>query len=320
MLLGWLAGTALAASAGGFYHPDDVAQASKQFASASERLSAPVDALQSQMDGYAAALRAYREGLDLMGARAPAPERDRLDALEVSYNRQHQAAQVFVDHLVTGFDEAFVSAKDRAVHGLGVPAVECERQIADGAQVPGMRPHLKANPACTGEDLNAKIAAAMDADPALTQALDDLLSAKFPQVALESDPQAVVGDGARWVSIEAVARAGARAALARIDAEDDTARSEIDALIEGGGTAADLTAKQADAEKITAETAAKRAALGAPLMAAGDKALAKWAKSDGATGWCAQPAALGGCAGTDATSEVVPKLLADPKVGKVLAE
>jgi hypothetical protein len=120
------------------------------------------------------------------------------------------------------------------------------------------------------------------------------------------------------VWIEELARAGAQAALARIDAEDDTARSEIDALIEGGATAADLTAKQADAEKITAETAAKRAALGAPLMAAGDKALAKWAKSDGATAWCAQPAALGGCAGTDVTNEVAPKLIADPKVAKAL--
>lgn len=312
-MLWWLVGGALAAG-GGFYHPNDVAAESAVYARSSEKLSAPVEALQAEVDALGPALLQYREALDLLGARAPAAERDRLLALEAQYNRQYAGAQSFLDGLVGGFDDAFVQAKDRAVAGLGVPAVECEREVATGMSMPGMPQRRTPNPACTGDDLNGKIAAAMDADPKLAAALEELLARPFPHVELDVDPQPVIGAGDRWISVSSFVRLAARKQLTAIDNQDDEARAEIDALLETGATPQELAAAQEKGQEIAAATAAKRAALAAPALAAADKLLAKWAKKEPATAWCANPPALGGCVGEDATNDLASRLVDEKKV------
>jgi hypothetical protein len=112
--------------------------------------------------------------------------------------------------------------------------------------------------------------------------------------------------------------AGAPDAVRAIDRADDEARVRIDASLEDGADAAELKALEADGQAIAAATRTRRAELAAPVLAAADAALAKWGKTDGATGWCAQPKPLGGCLGDDVTREVVDRLLEDKKVAKAL--
>jgi hypothetical protein len=311
---------ALGAAPTGYWHPDDLAPRSTLFVSASERLQASYGERERAISTLSAALRNYRTALDLLGAAAPAAERDRLERLEHDYQRQYAVVQAFADDLVTAFDGAFQVSVDRAVAAAG-GAVECEATISSGPNIPGIPSRRSANPACHGEDLNAALAAAVDADPALKSAIDELLARPWPEVALAPEPQApIVAAGApapaaRWLSVHDLMTAGARDALQGIDLRDDEARDAIHARLEEGASTAELKALEPEAERIEAATAAVRAELAAPVLAASNAAMAKW-KGDPATGWCANPTALGGCTGEDASRDLVGRLIDDKKVAK----
>jgi hypothetical protein len=310
MITWLLTATALAA---GTWHPNDVAAASTRFSAASERLSKPAEALQDQDARAAAAVRAYRLSLDLLGPAAPAADRERLLALEADYFAQHNRAQAFLDQLVGGFDDLFSGAVQTAVKAAG-GGEPCEKMIPSGPQLPGIRPRLAPNPACQGEDLNPRIAAAIDADPALGASLDKLLGQPFPAITLESKPMPPVGAGERWIAVDQLFTAGAKEKLRAIDTADDEARVEIEAAVEAGDEQRVLAMKD-KAAAIAAATAHTRAELAEPVLAAADKALGKL----GGAAWCANPVALGGCTGADATKELAPQLLDDAKVAKALA-
>ncbi|MBA2322443.1 MAG: hypothetical protein H0V89_14960, partial [Deltaproteobacteria bacterium] len=175
-------------------------------------------------------------------------------------------------------------------------------------------PRTQPNPACQGEDLNPKIAAAVDADAALTAQLDTLLGGAFPEIALESKAMPPVGAGDDWISVSSFFARGAAEKLAAIDSADDDARVEIDAAVEAGDEAAVLAMKERAAE-IAASTAKARADFATPVLAAANQILAK----DGAVAWCANPNLLGGCTGTDVTATRGAALLDEAKVEKALA-
>lgn len=303
-----------AATPAGYWHPDDLAPRSQVFVSASERLQQAYGERERAIDSLSAALRQYRVALDLLGERAPATERERLDDLERDYQRQYAVAQAFADDLVGGFDAAFQGAVDRAVAKLG-GAVECEGTISSGPRIPGMPAKREPNPQCQGEDLNDELAAAVDADPALKAEIDAVVARPWPDVTLAPEPQAPIGGGARWLSVHDLMTAGAREALLVIEGRDDAARDAIEAKLEQGASTEELKALEPEAERIEAETAKARAALAAPVLAASEAAMAKW-KGEPATGWCANPAALGGCTGTDASRDLVGRLVDDKKVAK----
>jgi hypothetical protein len=314
----WLALLPLTAlAAGGFYHPADVAAASKLYAKAADQAGGAFEDHQRGAESLSRALLDYELALDLLGDRAPAAERQRLDALTKEFNRERAVLEAFANTMMEDFDAEFSAAMERAL-AKHAGAKECERTIADGPAVPGIGGRSKPNPACTGEDLNEKIAAAMDADAKLQKSIGEILSLKWPEVALDAAPQAPIGGDARWISVDAFFRGAAKDALKKIDREDAEAREKFEAAIEEGADKDKLAGLVAEADKVTAETAKKRAALGAPVLSAADATLGKWAKKEGATGWCAQPALLGGCTGTDATKELSERLKADKKVAGAL--
>ena len=308
---------AATAAAAGFYHPNDVAGASERFASAQGELLAPLEARQQTARELSNALRSYREGLDALGADAPAEQLARLATAETAYLRQFEALQRFADTLVGDFDEAFTAAMERALSAQG-GATECVREIAVGPRVPGMAGRTQANPACQGDDLNQALAAAIDADPTLIEVLPTILQRPWPDLAVAESPQPPVGAGDRYVHLQALLTAGAGSALRAIDRDDDDQRMAIEAKLEDGADAAELETLQGVGEQIAQSTAAKRAQLAQPIRQAADKELGKWAKAEGPTAWCVQPQRLGGCVGTDATAELVPRLLDTKGVGKAL--
>jgi hypothetical protein len=302
----------------GHWHPDDLAPRSTVFRSSSEKLQEPFGARSSTLEQLATALREYREGLDLLGASASAAERERLDQLEKAFERQRVTLQTFADELVADYDEAFMAAVKRALATHGGEIEECPDQVADGPSIPGLPSRARKNPDCHGPDLNVSLATTVDSDSELTASLSEILSRPWPAVALERAPQATVGGTDRWMLVRDLFVAGAREELKAIDQEDDQARMRIEAAIEGGASTEELKKLEPEVQRIEAETAARRAALAGPVLAVVDTRIAKKWAGEASTGWCAQPVLLGGCAGKDATKELVSRLLDDPKVDKAL--
>ena len=147
------------ALAGGTYHPDDIAALSQAFARAAE--AAPLyEEAEAASRMVASSLATYQQSLDLLGERAPAAERERLEGLWTAYGREQAELQSFAGALMEDFDTVFTAAMERAA-GAHPDAVMCERSIRK-AGLPGMPGREEANPGCQGEDLSPTIAAAMD--------------------------------------------------------------------------------------------------------------------------------------------------------------
>ncbi len=310
-----LLASAPAAAADGYWHPADLSAESQLFRRLNEGSLGPFDDRSRRADELAQALRDYALALDLLGARAPAEERARLDALEKQFHRDKAKVEAFASALVDDVDRTFQAAVERALAQMEGSYEVCERQIPAGPQVPGMRRRMQDNPACTGEDVNARLAALLDADPTLAAEVDEILALTWPAFTIEPEARPAVGGDDRWILVAPLFRRGATDALRRIDQADENARLPFQAAIEEGASKEELARLATEAEKVDAATAAARAALGSPVLDAADKALSRWGE---AAGWCANPPALGGCAGEDATGALVPRLLDDPRVEKSL--
>jgi hypothetical protein len=195
------------------------------------------------------------------------------------------------------------------------------REVAKGPSMPGLPVRTQKNPACVGDDLNQGIAQQMDADPVLKKAVDEILGVTWPDLDVPVEPAAPIGGPERHVSINVVMRTGAEDALRAIDREDSDARFEFELSIREDASKEELTGYLEAARKVTATTAARRAEAAAGVMSAADAVMAKWAdKGEPATGWCLQPAALGGCSGADVTYPLLPRILDDRKVLKAMPD
>lgn len=311
--------SAAVAAPAGYYHPQDLAARSERFSEVTERSGGAFEDASRRSSELARALRDYREALDLLGDRAPAAERERLEELQKTFNRQRATLQAFAETLLEDVDGEFRAAVERAVASVPGEVTVCEGEVADGPRVPGMRQRTRPNPDCTGDDLNDALAGKVDADPALRRALREIVAVEWPALDLPSEPQAPVGGGARWISVHALLRQGAAGTLKRIVQEDDEARLPFQAAIEQGASAAELAEHVDAARRLTAATASKRARAAAPVLEIADSRLQRLEKrGEPATGWCANPPLLGGCTGDDATGDLVARLLDDKKVGKAL--
>ena len=302
----------------GFYHPADVAPRSEAYARASNSAGTAFEEKQNQAQSLAAALQAYEEALDLAGSRAPAAERQRLETVRTAFNRSFAVFEAFAVTMMEDFDAEFIGAMERAAAAVGGDQI-CEGQIPDGKPMPGIRPRMKSNPDCKGEDLNGAVAEAMDADAALASAIDEILALEWPAMGVAAEAQAPLGDGARYIHLDVFMRTGAARTLQRIDQADDEARLAFQADIESGASTEELEKHLDKAREITARTAQRRAMAAESAIVAADKILAKWTKKgEPATAWCLNPEALGGCSGTDATGELVSRLLDEKKIIKAL--
>jgi hypothetical protein len=306
------------ALAGGFYHPDDVSGLSARFAQAGEVAAPRFEERSRAAEALAAALNNYEKSLDLLGSAAPAAERERLAALRVDYNRQFAVLDHFSTTMMNDFDGEFRAALARALKAHA-GAAECRAMIPAGRALPGMRANLKPNPACVGTNLNEALAKAMDADPQLSRAINEINAVRWPDMKLDAAPQTAIGGDARWIWVGDLLQRGASGALRDIDRADAEAREPFAAAIEQGVSVAEKKKWVDDAAAVTAATAKKRAAIGEPVVAAARGVLDKWSKKgEPATGFCANPTLLGGCAGADASATLVPRLLDEKKVIQAL--
>ncbi len=307
----------LVAAANGFYHPDDVATASALFGRAAEASTRAFDAAQADLDRASDALVALDRNAALLGGHAPAG----FEAYAVALRREGAAGrasvQSFVDGLVTGFEAAFRAALDRALPVVagGRPTVECHA----GRGGPPGGPVIPGRTRCPGIDLNAGLARAMDADPILRAEVDRLLAAPWPGFALEGAVQPVVPltGSAAWIRMDAVVEALVARDMAAIEAADRTAREPLEADIAEGDDTSRRVAL-AEARALRAHYEAAMATLGGRLLDALAEALRRAGGAPPAVGLCPNPVALGGCPGPDVTEGVLPLLLADRRLRRVL--
>ena len=308
MLISWMIVSAFAAD--GYYDTASVAASSEVFTEANTLQSQYADA-SARSSAIARALDDYQVALSLLGDDAPPDQQAHLDALTAQYAQEHAVLQRFVSGLVDDFDQTFTASMDRAIAAMDGTIVECEGQVAVGRQLPGMPVRTEANPDCTGEDLNASIAAAMDADPALRPAVTSLMATPWPVLTVPEAPQAAtVGDRA-----VPVARELAADTLRRVARAEEEARLPIEAAVEDGTDPAEEERLRAEVARIEAQIAAHYRELFAPVQEQADKRFAKLGKRSGETvGWCANPAFFGGCT-TPALEEATWQSVAEhPKV------
>lgn len=248
-------------------------------------------------------LVAWEVGLDLLGERASAEERAAFVEIRRTFGREKAVLQQSAQARADAYESAFQDAVRRALASLGLrDATTCSAAPSGPRLLPGFSGAAAAT--CPGADRSAAIAAAVDKDPALAQALARIAADPWPSLTVPSDASPPVGDrAARTVAIERLAADRAPTALQRIAEQDEADRLPIYAALEGGASTEQQRALVDLARGITARTAARRAALTAELLAA-------WQKQHDAgrtdLGWCARPASLGGCSLPAAELAAVP--------------
>jgi len=197
-----------------------------------------------QLDALGAALEDLEIGVALLGKDAPAELRTWAEATQKAGMGQFLVMQHFVDAIQDDYSGAFEAALKRAL-----PTVTGGKGVAVcKPSGPRMGPGGGgASRTCEGEDLNAALAKAIDADAALKAGLDEIMSRAWPSVSVQPAPQPVVAltGTTRWISAATLTEAflqdrvtarrealdDAQAGLEeRIDAQDAEAIAEAGRL------------------------------------------------------------------------------------------
>ena len=308
-----LVALAHAARPAGFYHPDDVATKSRLFGQVAEAMGPAFEARQTDITRATEALSRMELALGLLGASAPKALTEWYSAARRDVTGQALVVQRHADTLASASSSAFGDALARAL-----PAVSTTHDVktcgATGIAA------MMGRTTCAGEDLNARLAAAMDADPSLGKAIDPLVRSVWPAIALPSTAL----PAARWLDSSPAPAPdgwidGARIAEAfvgtRVTAARTASTTAAEVAEEHGDTAAIMAARAQWLDALAADGATLRTELGVALGRAAKKTPAL-----GRVGWCTNPTALGGCTGEDRTEAALAALEGDAKLRKALAK
>jgi hypothetical protein len=314
--------TAVAGGTSGFYDPEAIAAQSTVFTDVSTAMMPSFEAAEQAASRLASALREWEEGLDLLGARASAEERQAYETTRQTFHRELEVLRRYTDTQLVGFDVAFRGALDRALAGRDL--VACTPQQGGLRMMPGGRGEAKS---CPGPDRTGEIVSRIDADAALRASARTFAAATWPTMdaaSLGAPPPAAPSSTASppaaggVIDIGRLFRLNASHGLAAIEAADAEARLPFEAAIEAGADKAELASLRDQAAKVSEQTAARRAALAAPVLAQVDKLNLKRAKrGEPVLSWCARPEDLGGCAPAASTA-ALDVVLGDPKSLKLL--
>ncbi len=302
------ASTAIAGTAA-FYHPDDIAAQSLRFREVSDAIQPKFERGQDAVGRYSNALADLEIAVGLLGADVPSglATWSQLTRRQVTgqYLRLNKHAELVQEDFSNVFLDALARALPKVTAGKDV--VECQ---ATGVVA------MMHRTTCAGDDLNLALAKALDGDGQLGRELNSILSVEWPSIVVEPKAQPVVAltGTARWVDLATLGRGFLATRLAaRLEAFERELAPIEDAL-----DAKDPAAIKTAGDK----KAAYLAALGqdgTALRAAVTEALARNKAAPSAVGLCANPAALGGCDGEDATEAVISLLKADKKFAKAIA-
>lgn len=226
--------------------------------------------------------------------------------LDRSLSGQFLRVQKHVDLLGTDYSRVFGAAVERAL-----PSVAPGQTVIQCTQISQVEAMLGKGPRCPGTDISGKVAAAIDADPALQSQIGSILSVDWPTIAVEGEVQAPVAltGTERSVSAAVLARALRPDELRQLDDDRAVALEQLSDALNGDDRAAKRAAV-AEGEAVAARWRAGVAALGKKLWPDVKKKLEKAARKGGPAGvaLCANPESLRGCGLPDATDAVVELL------------
>ncbi len=294
-----------------WYHPDDVAAASKVFGVLSGELAPRYEDLTSRMENGSAAGAEIELGVALLGTEAT-PE---LTAWAESTRRQIAGevlrARRHMELLAEDYSKVFGASLERALllERQTYTLTECEA----ASPLPGLSKR-----GCTGTARSAALAARMDVDAGLSAELASIASVTWPTVPLPegAQPPVPLTGTTRWVSL-------ARVAKALIGAHLSARQDDLDVALEAEAEGIDARdpAAIARAQGLRATWATSVGTAGASLRTGVGHSLERQARKGGPTeiGWCLNPKSLGGCTGEDVSASVIEALKADKALAKSLA-
>ncbi|MDG1482999.1 MAG: hypothetical protein P8R54_25635 [Myxococcota bacterium] len=313
-MLTLLLSTAALAASPAHYHPENVAGASAVFRDSADDLAPAFDKAQTTLARLARDLENLEIGVALLGDQAPAALQAWADESQKIAAVQYISMQRHVNLLQDGYETVFGAALDRAL------AAQSSYTIAECASGGGVTAMMRrgSSGSCEGTDLNADIAAAIDADATLKSDLVGLTDAPWPESGIEASTQAAIpltGSG-RDVNVAAMAEALIDDLLDRRLEDFEDALAPLEDGIDAGDES--TLARAADLKDAYE---AALAADGAVLLEAIQIAIARAGKKSNTDNiaLCANPAGLGGCGGEDATSEVFGLIKDDRKLQKAVA-
>ena len=296
-----------------WYSPDEVAAQSQVFAQSADALAPHFDEVQQQLARFGRGVEALDANLAMHGAVAPAELRYWSAKTRRSLTGQYMQIQRHVDLLQEDMSNTFGSALERQLKALAgqYDIKECARSGL-GAMMGPNRSAGRSGGNCEGEDLNARLGKALDADAGLRKAAEEIAAIPWPGVGAEPHSEAPVSltGTATWVDAHRISRTFADAALdRRREALEDALAPMEDELDAGEAKAV------AEGQRLREAYEAGLAKDGEALRSALTGALERAAKKGGpkGVGLCLVPHELGSCEGQDVTAQVLPLLEGDRK-------
>lgn len=288
-----------------YYLPADVASSSKLFNDTSATMAPRFEAAQDQVGRVSGAIGDLDLGVALLGSKAPSGMGEWSSSTRRSLTGQYLRLARLLSKMQDDYANVFSSALERVlpVVGKGYDLKECGNT--------GVMAQFKHN-SCAGENLNPKLAAAMDQDGKLQQELQEIQAVEWPTIAISQQAWGVVpltGSG-RYVQVAVLAHALFQAQLDARQAQLEEAAAPLEDAL-----AAKDPAAIEQAGKLKEQWRNNLGTDGGAWMPVLTEALARLEKKGGPAqvGLCGNPKLLGGCEGIDVTNEVIALLQADKK-------
>ncbi|MEL6346486.1 MAG: hypothetical protein AAFV53_25470 [Myxococcota bacterium] len=306
----------LTANAGSpaYYHPDDVAAKSERFRSAASKTAPDFEKAQSDLSRLGKQMEQMELAVSMLGDQAPESLKMWSAETQRTVNGQYLQIQRHVDLLQEDFSTIFGDALNRALIplGTGTDVEEC----SPGGGISSMMRRGNASGGCEGADLNPTLARALDQDPQLAAALDEIYGIPYPPLGVtpKEQPSIPLTGSGKTVQLALVARVFMND---RITQRLEVFEASL-APLERELSANESSAIE-EAASLKAAYAQALAEDGQVLQDAMAASLSKAAKKEpmfGEIALCANPEALGGCSGEDVTREVVAFLKSDRRFQK----
>ena len=125
--------------------------------------------------------------------------------------------------MLDDFDGEFTNALDKALSTKKGLSLCIEQRPVGGRALPGIRSRMEPNPDCVGTNQNLSLAKTMDTDPALQNAIREILELEWPNVSQPTLSLPPILEGAVWVDALAFFERLVARTLQRIRTEVGTA-------------------------------------------------------------------------------------------------
>jgi len=286
----------------GYYNETEISKASVLFAEAS-KISAPQFAkAESTIRQHAGIIKDMETNIALLNNTELETWFSQNQKYMLGYRLQ---VSKHASMLTEDYDTEFSSAMNRAIEGLEFDGT---LEICEAQAIHAM---MGAAPKCDGTSFSTQLAKSMDNDPTLQTAIESINAIPWPEakVAIQSMPIVEITGGTAYIDLNTFVR---QMMGERMKEHQQWLEQQNDALVEGLETGDQEAFKKAEQNRSLYLD--RLSSDGQVLFATFEKYAAKRGKKNPvvqSVGFCGNLEELGGCEGTDVTSEVIALLKSD---------